>query len=137
MSEITVRRFDMFEDYEDVKSWWLGHKWTPVEPEVLPKIGFISQSEKEKLCAVWIYQSDAVITWLEWLVSNPKADKEDRKQAIDPVIKRALWTAKDLGYTKVYTSVKHPLLNDRYKKLGFQETDSGVTQLIRNLELEI
>lgn len=135
--EVVIRRFNPAEDYEDVKAWWKAHKWIPVDLEILPKIGFMAQTEKEKLCCAWIYQSDSKLTYLEWLISNPLAEKEARKESIDRVIKRCLWTAKDLGYSVVYTSVKHPLLKDRYKRLGFKETDQEMTNMVRSLTGEI
>lgn len=135
--ELSIRRFNPFEDYEDVCSWWRAHKWVPMTLENLPKLGFIAVSEKEKLSCVWLYQTDARMAWLDWLISNPNADNEDRRKSLDLVIKRCLIWAKDLGYKTIFTSVQHEGLMKRYVNMGFIPTDRGITNMIRPLEVEI
>lgn len=112
-------------DYETVCVWWRKHDWTPVPVSSLPRTGFIV----DDLAAGFLYITDTNLTWLEWVVANPEAEKEQRSKAVDAVIEALLDRAKELGFTRVFTSTNNPALEKRFHKHGFGSFDKNVTLL--------
>lgn len=133
---INVRHFNPENDYADVVNWWRFHKWAPPARELLPFLGFIAESEQGKLAAQWIYEAKTgKICYIEFLISNPEANKEERKDGIDLVISRCIREARDRGYFLAYTSVKHPLLVPRLEKHGFKISDREMTNMTYQLQI--
>ena len=121
-----VRKFDHMADYETLCMWWKQHEWLPVPVQCLPMTGFIVDG----LAAGFLYKTDSNIAWLEWVVANKESDKEERSKAIDLVVDELILRAKELGYTRIFTSTNNPKLEARYHKHGFGSFDKNVTQMI-------
>jgi hypothetical protein len=124
-----LRVFDVENDYPMLTEWWKGWNWPPVPLECLPKLGLIVGD-----CAAgFLYESDSNIAWLEWIISDPTAEKIMRSRAVDAVI-GALWVqARARGFKKLFTSTNSPSLEKRLESRGFQVTDRNVTFLIGDL----
>jgi len=115
-------------DYITLCEWWVEHKWGVIPMNCLPKVGFVVNN----ICAGFLYQTDSKIAWLEWIISNPQSNKEERDVALDLLINQLLITAKELGFKLVFTSVKHPKLKERYLEHGFLITENNSTEMVRN-----
>lgn len=116
-----------FLDYPTVKEWADKRKFPLVPPEFLPPNGFII----DDCCVCFVYRSETPIAWLEWVISNPDSDVRD--DALNLLIEAACDWAKGQGFKVLFTSVEHKGLIERYKSLGFIETDRSMTNLLRNL----
>lgn len=114
----------------EVNSWLEERKLPILHQTFLPLTGFIV----ENTAVGFLYKSDSSICWIEWLVSNSKVDKEIRSAALDLVIDNLLSEAKAWGAKAVFTSVDNPKLLERYKKHGFQVSDTNVTHLIKGVD---
>lgn len=124
-----VRRFDFNKDYQKLTGWWAAHNWPIIPPQMLPKLGFVSES-KEQDCAVFIYETlDTSIAWMEWLTINPFCRREARTKAIAECVHAAQGYALETGLV-LFTSIKSATLLERLEKLGFNKTDSGMTNMI-------
>lgn len=119
-------------DYPVLCEWWKAHGWPPVPQAALPKTGLIVPG----YAVAFLYSSDASITWLEWLLVNPAADKKERHGALTRVVKQLLFLARSRGYSHVYTSTNHAKLQNAMESWGFQVTDQKVSQLICPLGLQ-
>lgn len=114
------------EDLPEVYAWWRAQKWPPVSADHLSENGFIIPG----YTAGWIYSTDSAIAWMEFIVANPNTGPEERAQALDALISTMInWTV-NRGFTKIFTSVNHPRLKERYAKHGFVETDTGMSSMI-------
>lgn len=125
---MNIRHFEE-SDYQLLCSWWNGHKWAPVSLEMLPKIGYVV----DDVCAGFIYINDSKLCHLEWLISDPKSDKEKRSKALDLLIDTLCFTAKEYGCSAVFTATAHKNLIERYKKNGFNVTDLNMVHLIKGI----
>jgi hypothetical protein len=123
-----IREFNKI-DYYLICEWWTAHKWNAPSYLMLPKTGFII----EGLCAGFLYKTDSEIAWLEFVISNPKSDKELRNEALNILIEKLINEAKQSGFKVIFTSVEHTKLIDRYKNHGFVETDKSMTNMIKRL----
>jgi len=116
-------------DYEILSSWWRGWSWPLVPKECLPQTGYII----DDLCAGFLYKTDSSIAWMEWIISNPKADKFVRGEALDVLIVSLIEKAKEQGFSSIFTSSNKLSFKDRLIKHKFIETDKDVSQFIRSL----
>lgn len=127
---MNIRKFDAnqdYNDYLDICSWWLKHNWPIINYEMLPSTGFIV----EGYCAGFLYKNDSKLAILEFIVSNPEADKQKRSEALDLLLQALINEAKESGYKAIFSSLSHPGLIDRYVKHGFEVTDTTMTNLMR------
>lgn len=116
-------------DYPEICSWWTAHGWAPIAEDLLPRTRLVI----EGLCAGFLYKTDSNFAVLEWVVGNPKADKGQRRIALDLLIQGLLKVAKESGFTTVWTQLEHPALIERYENHGFQIGDKNLTGMIRRL----
>lgn len=116
-------------DYPTAVEWWKARNWPPVPQEALPTTGVIV----ENYCVGFVYRTDSAISWMEWIVSNPDTDKNERDKAMNLLIDNLLNKAASMGAKAVFTSASEasPHLISRLQKSGFAITDKNVTHLIR------
>lgn len=115
--------------YETVCGWWKDYEWNPIPLESLPTTGFIV----DDVCAGFLYKTDSNIAWLEFVVSNKKANKEEKSKALNLLIESLCEEAKKDKYNVIFTSCQHKGLIQKYLNNGFIKTDLNMTNLIRSL----
>lgn len=121
------------EDYSLFSTWWEEHEF-PVPPiEVLPEsAGLVVEGPSGPICAGWLYSVyDTPMSWLEFIVGDPRASKDIRDAGLDALVESAMVKAKREGHVLIFTSVEHPALIERYKKHGFEVTDTRMTNFVR------
>lgn len=128
MQELTIRRYDP-SDFETLKAWWDRHGFAGMQPEMLPRIGFVV----EGICAGFVYQTDSAWALFEWVVSNPESEKESRRAGLDLLIEAAIHESRELGFKLLFSTIKHPALIKRYENHGFIATDRDQVSLVRSL----
>lgn len=119
--------------YDQVMTWFIGHKWQPLPKQALPEIGVVISSPDGKvgICAGFLYRTDSAIAMLEWVVSNPEySEKEERSQALDLLLEQILCRATDNGYKLVYAFLGNERLIKRYTDAGFEVGDANVTTVV-------
>jgi hypothetical protein len=117
-------------DHPLLCSWWEEHGWAPVSLNMLPKIGYIV----DDICAGFLYINDSKLCHLEWIIADPKSDKNKRSEALNVLISTLCFTAKEYGCEAVFTATKHKSLIERYKSNGFFITDLDMTHLIKRIK---
>lgn len=126
-------------DYQMLSEWWKGHNWNAVPEGILPGLGVIAfhreregQHEDFPLCAAFLYMSNSNgVCWMEWLVSNPRAQGMETIRAINAVVNFLGEEAARLGYGVMLTACRQESLVRIYEKTGFQVTDKGVTHMLK------
>lgn len=116
-------------DHALAATWWEGHGWPVMPKHALPDNGFVAEHEGEPVGVVWLYLSDSTLAWIEFLVCDPKISPKVTLRAVHDLIQAASETARDLGCGIIFTSVKHEGLIRAYKKKGYQESDTEMTNL--------
>lgn len=127
---MNIRRFEITKDYPQVADWWFEQKWPIIDTKHLPRIGFIVDG----YCAGFLYQTDSAFGLLEFVIANPKTDKEERSKALDLLLETLIKQAKELNIKSLFTSLEHPKLLERYKKHGFNVSDTNMTNMLMRLE---
>lgn len=120
------------QDYPDLEKWWKDWGWPPFPKEFLPQ-GVMVKYGDDKVCAVFLYETNTPICWVENYISNKVLPKEVRDEGLNLLIETALEIAKDKGFKVVMSAVKHNNLSKRLMSKGFIESDTGLTNYIRVL----
>jgi hypothetical protein len=87
--------------------------------------------EGQNICAGWLYKTDSTVCILEWIISNPKAPKALRGEALDQMIDVMNALASGLGFKVIYAMAKVPRLLKRYRDKGFVTGDQNMTHLTK------
>jgi hypothetical protein len=135
---IQLRMFDPAQDYDMVCAWWTGHGWSAVPQAFLPKLGvvaYVTDGEKsEDTAAAWLYMDNSSpVCWLEYMVSNPKANAGRAVKALRHLDSFLTGEAKALGYRAMMTTCRQDSLVKFHAKNGFTKTDEDVTHLVKIL----
>lgn len=120
------------QDYQDLVKWWKDWGWPPFPQEFLPQGAMVKHGD-DKVCAVFLYETNTPICWIENYISNKDLSKEVRDGGLNLLIDAALDIAKDNGFKVAMSAVKHNNLSRRLLEKGFVESDNGLTNYIRGL----
>ena len=117
------------ENYNILVDWWKGHAWTPIPYDMLPKVGFIVNDS----VAGFLYATDSSMCVIEWIVSDPKSDKNLRKESIKILLDHLCNEAKKLGFICCFTYTKNKGLIQKLQENNFIKTDEDMIHFIRSL----
>jgi len=131
---VRIERFSPEAHYGIISEWWEAHKWPVIPLPALPQIGMVVIHDKP-VCAGWLYKTDSTIGWMEWLISDRRAEKSVRGEAIDLLIDSLLERAKQEGMGIVFTSIRVPKLIKRLEHHGFSISDANMTNMTRTIWL--
>ena len=87
-------------DYEILSDWWKAWSWPVMAKDMLPDNGtggIMVEHEGENIVAGFLYWSNSKMVWLDWIISNPKSDKDIRQEAIKKLILTAESMTKEAG----------------------------------------
>jgi hypothetical protein len=90
----------------------------------------IAVNGKEDIYAAFLYKTDSDICWFDWFVGNKEAKKENRKGGLNFLIKEGATIAKQMGFSKVFCSVRHESVTKALSTEGFIETDKNMTNFV-------
>lgn len=134
MNKYELKLFEADLHYDLVSEWWAGHNWPIIPLVALPKTAFIVEYEGAPVCAGWLYLTDSIISWAEWIISAPDSDPEVRGTCLDYLLTALKAAAKSNGSSIIFTTCnsERPRLIERYEKHGYTITDKNMTNLIYN-----
>lgn len=115
--------------YQLATEWWTFWKFPAPPIDFLPNNMICAYNENVPVCIGFLYQTDSKISWLEFIVANNKASKQDRALAIEMVLSTAKVLASAMGFGTVFTTSKNQSLNSKLEK-KYTKTDMGVTHFI-------
>jgi hypothetical protein len=123
-------------DYENFLSdWWIEWKWKPPLKDFLPDNGtggIVVYDNGIPICAGFLYVTNSKVSWVDWIVSNPKYRKKPhRKQAMILLIDTLTNISKNLGNKYVYALIKHSSLIETYQLLGYVKGESYTHEMIK------
>lgn len=111
------------EDLIEVNRWREFWKF-PVSADILPDSSVVIERDGIPLCIGYLYFSTTPVTWLEWIVSNPFADRIEAGIAVDKLLEKVGQFAKEEGLI-LFTTVTHKGLERRLNKAGFTFTETS------------
>jgi hypothetical protein len=118
------------EFYPIVKKWWENHpNWGLAIPlNSLSKNGIIVFIGEKPICAGWLYSTDSDLRLLEWVITNPESEKDERDVALDLLFESLL--SKTNAADTIIGFSESESLKKRYLKHGFNLGDSKMDLLV-------
>lgn len=126
-----VRDFDRDSDYETAVSWWKARNYLVSPLFMLPPNGLVICDGDTPVAMGFLMRTDAGVAGPCHLASNPVAAGKIRHQALDLLLNSLVERAKELGHRVICAETNLEPLVDRYKRLGFAVSDSGVFTMMK------
>lgn len=127
---MSIRLIDLDKDYNSLATWWEARGWPVLPKHSLPQTGYICND----ICAAFIYKTDSTICFLEWIISDPKSDKDFRDESLDLLIKHCEMSAKEMNFKSIFTLTPNPTFGDRLEnKHSFMVADKNSTTYVRSI----
>lgn len=121
-------------DYEILSDWWKAWGWPVMAKDMLPDNGtggIMVENEGENVVAGFLYWSNSKLVWLDWIISNPNADKKIRKQAIEMLILTAEQMVKDAGSKYMMSISRSNSLLKIHEKIGWSIDKTPSHEMIK------
>ena len=121
-------------DYEILSDWWKAWGWPVMAKDMLPDNGtggIMVENEGENVVAGFLYWSNSKLVWLDWIISNPNADKKIRKQAIEMLILTAEQMVKDAGSKYIMSISRSNSLLKIHEKIGWSIDKTPSHEMIK------
>ena len=121
-------------DYEILSDWWKAWGWPVMAKDMLPDNGtggIMVENKGENVVAGFLYWSNSKLVWLDWIISNPNADKKIRKQAIEMLILTAEQMVKDAGSKYMMSISRSNSLLKIHEKIGWSIDKTPSHEMIK------
>ena len=121
-------------DYEILSDWWKAWGWPVMAKDMLPDDGtggIMIENEGENIVAGFLYWSNSKLVWLDWIISNPNADKKIRKQAIEMLILTVEQMVKDAGSKYIMSISRSNSLLKIHEKIGWSIDKTPSHEMIK------
>ena len=109
-------------DYEILTDWWKAWNWPILVKDMLPDNGtggIMVENEGENIVAGFLYWSNSKMVWLDWIISNPKTNRDIRQEAIKKLILTAESMTKEAGSKFMMSISRSNSLLKIHKELGW------------------
>ena len=121
-------------NYEILSDWWKAWGWPVMAKDMLPDYGtggIMVENKGENIVAGFLYWSNSKLVWLDWIISNPNADKKIRKQAIEMLILTAEQMVKDAGSKYMMSISRSNSLLKIHEKIGWSIDKTPSHEMIK------
>lgn len=103
---------------EMIRNWY--EAWgMEFDPSIMPATGIVM----ENVCAIFMYETNSKVCFLEGYISNPIIDKKVRDECLDHIADKMIKVAKDKGYEYAFIYSRHEVVAKRAIKHGFSVSD--------------
>ena len=131
--ELKVRTL-LKEDYEELCSWWERWDWPILSKDMLPgegTSGVMVSKDNVNIVAGFLYWSNSDLVWLDWIISNPDYKDEDKKQAIELLIKTAEEMVKSAGKKYMMSISRSKSLLNIHENLGWNIDKTASHEMVK------
>ena len=109
-------------DYEILTDWWKAWGWPVIVRDMLPDNGtggIMVENKGENVVAGFLYWSNSKMVWLDWIISNPKTNRDIRQEAIKKLILTAESMTREAGSKFMMSISRSNSLLKIHKELGW------------------
>jgi len=109
-------------DWETLSDWWKAWKWPVMAKDMLPDNGtggIMVENEGENIVAGFFILEYSKLVWLDWIISNPKTNRDIRQEAIKKLILTAESMTKEAGSKFMMSISRSNSLLKIHKELGW------------------
>ena len=91
------------------------------------------EKQGQPIIAGFLYTTNSKAALLEWIVSSPNYRENDRKEAIELLIKGAENVCKKQGIRYIFSIGRNKHLIEIHKKLGYQVDDNPSYEITKKI----
>jgi len=109
-------------DYEILTDWWKAWGWPALAKDMLPDNGtggIMVENKGENIVAGFLYWSNSKLVWLDWIISNPKTNRDIRQEAIKKLILTAEHMTKEAGSKYMMSISRSNSLLKTHEQMGW------------------
>ena len=122
------------EDYSLLCDWWTKRGWENIPITMLTSEGIMIVSEKgNPIFAGFLLIHGTDLVFLEWVVSNPNVEKEERSGGFDKLLEVAEILTKDRGGKYLMHMTNNQKLVEMFKSKNYTVTDENCVHLIKQV----
>jgi hypothetical protein len=96
----TIKEFNIEKDYEEYSSWFSHFSYESPPKNLLSTLGF-TVSTDINICSGFLYISNSALAYIEFVIANPKAKREDRKESLNILLTHLQGLARTKGYEMI------------------------------------
>ena len=137
MESLTIRKFDLNNDYKDYCDWHNVFKRRNVMPptkEMLSNSGLIVEYKGQKVIAGFLYMTNSSIAAVEFIIANNKAPRDIRKKSLKKLLTNLerLSILEEYKFLLVYTNTIG-YINNLVENFGYKKNPYKTTELIKKI----
>ena len=121
-------------DWETLSDWWKAWNWPVMAKDMLPDNGtggIMVENEGENIVAGFLYWSNSILVWLDWIISNPKVSRDIRQEAIKKLILTAEHMTKQAGSKYMMSISRSNSLLKTHKQMGWNVDKTPSHEMIK------
>lgn len=121
-------------DYKILTDWWKAWGWPVIVRDMLPDNGtggIMVENKGENVVAGFLYWSNSKMVWLDWIISNPKTNRDTRQEAIKKLILTAESMTKEAGSKFMMSISRSNSLLKIHKELGWTIDPGSSHEMIK------
>ena len=121
-------------DYLILSDWWKAWGWPVIVKDMLPDNGtggIMVENKGENIVAGFLYWSNSKLVWLDWIISNPKTNRDIRQEAIKKLILTAESMTKEAGSKFMMSISRSNSLLKIHKELGWTIDPDSSHEMIK------
>lgn len=126
---IQLKTYEPEKHEEMLKTWLDQWKLSHKVIDILPTTGWII----EDIAALFVYETNSKICFIECMISNKKMDKEVVNHALDILVKSTIINMRGKGYKYIGANTTYKSVVDRAKKHGFTVNPESYSYFARAL----
>jgi len=108
------------DDYATAHAWWMKYNRGHLEQKHLSPFGLVVE-DTEPIAMGWLYMSNADITQLGWVVTNPDVGPKRKMAALLRLFIVAEEFVRSYGFTSIQMMSDSPVLSKVSQWLGWQK----------------
>jgi len=123
-----------FDELQDAINWWKAWKWPVIVKDMLPDNGtggIMIEHEGENVVAGFLYWSNSKMVWLDWIISNPKTNRDIRQEAIKKLILTAEHMTKKAGSKYMMSISRSNSLLKTHKQMGWNVDKTPSYEMVK------
>ncbi len=126
---INVLMYQPDKHKDQLIKWYKQWDWSLDVLEMMPTTGLIV----EGVCAVFLYETNSNICFIESFISNKDVDSEVKNDSLDKMIEVLLHMAKEKGFKYIKGDTRYPKVEERAVKHGFKVAPYNYHAFFRSL----
>ena len=123
-------------DWETLQSWWKAWEWTEMNKDLLPLNGLgglIISKEDIPVVAGFLYLTNSGVAWIEWVISNPEYREDNRKDALEFLLKEFENVALSVEKTIILSIGRSKGLINAHRNLGYTVDDNPSYEIYKKI----